>query len=292
MAYPLISVITPVYNGEKYIEQTISSVLYQRYPNIQYMVVDDGSTDRTPEILKMVGNGIMVVTQSNQGENVAVNAGLKLVRGKYFMYPNADDPLEPQSLFKLVDFMEENQEVLCGYPDWYSIGEKSDFRKYFNNGEYNFNYMVSHHFCQPSVGSIFRSSILKSVGYRDPQFGIVSDFDYWLRIGLAGKMAHIPQILATFRIHDNQQSGKHYDARSQYHINVMRHFWTLNVPHELLYVKKQSMAWTYLVAATVTDNKMKALSYLWTAFKTYPLMFVETTFWDALIKRAIYVFRR
>lgn len=293
---PLVTIITPAYNCAKFLPATIESVLNQDYKNIEYHVLDDGSTDDTLDILfgyehsdsRMKGH-----SHKNRGEHKTVNEGLKLVRGKYFMYPNADDPLLPGAITKLVEFMEANPDVLCAYPDWDMINEDGGLKRHIKVRDYDFRFMVSHHTCLCSVGCIFRSTVIDIVGWRDPQFRWVSDFDYWLRIGLAGKMAHVPYTLAQWRVRDGQGSGDKSDKRSQDHIRLMHKFYSLpNVPKDIVKVKGAALCWVNLVAAVVTDSKIKAIRYLITAFCHRPIMLLSIEFWDIARRRALHYLRR
>lgn len=106
----LFSIVLPVYNGEQYIEDTIQSVLNQTYNNYELIVVNDGSTDRTHEIVKKYEqSNIKIVYKQNGGVSTARNAGMNYVRGDYLMFIDADDILETTAL-----------EVLCGYIKKYS----------------------------------------------------------------------------------------------------------------------------------------------------------------------------
>jgi len=294
MNKPLVTIITPAYNCAKFIAETIDSVLDNGYENIEYIVLDDCSTDETPKVLAWYNEAfIKSRSQTNIGEQKTVNDGLRMLSGKYFMIVNADDPLLNGAISALVDFMEKNPEVLCAYPDWDSISEDGLYKAYIKSRDYDFRYMVKHHTCLPSVGSMFRSSVIQSVGYRDPRFWWVSDFDYWLRIGLAGQMAHVPLTLAQWRHRDGQASGSKSDSRAQDHIKLMQKFYSLsNIPDEILEVRREATCWSYLVAATVTDSKLKVLCYIAKAFLSHPLISFSIEFWDIVRRRALHYLRR
>ena len=192
---PLVTVLTPTYNCRKYLQQTIGSVANQGYTNLQYLVLDDGSQDGSPAC---VGRDLLsrcqVMWYEHEGEQRTVNKGLMNVKGKYFMIVNADDPLKPGCIETLVNFMEEHNDVVCVYPDWECINEDGQALWTFTTHPYDFLFMVRRHTCLPSVGTMFRSSIIKTVGFRDTSFHWLGDFDYWLRIGRAGRMLSLIHI--------------------------------------------------------------------------------------------------
>ena len=280
---PLVTIITPAYNCEKYIEETIKNVLDNGYDNIQYIFLDDGSKDNTIDIMAGYEFGepkFKGYCHRNSGEQITINRGLAMVRGKYFMIVNADDPLLPGAIEKLVTFMEFNPEVLCGYPDWRSIGEDGETRRHVKSREYDFEWMVNHHTCIPSVGGIFRSSILETGLKRDTSYRWLGDFKFWLDIGKMGPMARMPEELACWRHRDGQASADKSDARAREHIRIAKDF------------GEEARCWSYIVAAAVTDKKYKMVWYLLNAFLDYPQIIFKLHFWDALIKRAIHILRR
>lgn len=116
---PLVSILSPCYNGEKYIGRFLDSILAQTYGNLEFILINDGSADRTDEIVheyrpKLLERGIrfLYILQENGGSANAVNKGLKLFTGKYLTWPDSDDILDPDSIVVRVDFMERHPE--CG----------------------------------------------------------------------------------------------------------------------------------------------------------------------------------
>jgi len=293
MNKPTVLVITPSYNCARFVNETIHSVLSQNYKNIKYMVIDDASTDN-PQYPDTYDNDYTLIRHlRNKGEQRTVNEGLLLAKGKYFMVVNADDPLLPGAINTLVEFMEANPDVLCGYPDWDSIDESSRFRCHITSREYDFTWMVKHHTWLPSVGSIFHSDVIKLIGLRDRSFQWLGDADYWLRVGLAGKMARVPYTLACWRHRNGQASLQKSSLRAGEHIRIMRKFYsTPNLPRDIIKVKNEAICWSDLVATAVTDNKLEVVKYLFKAIMTYPRLIVSLEFWDLLIKRAYFILLR
>ncbi len=280
---PLVTIITPAYNCEKYIEETIKSVLDNGYANIEYIFINDGSKDGTLDIMAGFEYGEPRFTgysHDNMGEHETINKGLRMVQGKYFMMVNADDSILPGCIEKLVAFMEANPDVLCAYPDWKSIGENGETRRHVKSREYDYNWMVNHHTCIPSVGSIFRSSVLEIGLKRDTSYRWLGDFKFWLDIGKLGPMARVPEELACWRHRDGQASNDKSDARAREHISIAKDF------------NNEARCWSYIVAAAVTEYKKNMILFILIAWLHYPQIIFKLHFWDALIKRAIYILRR
>ena len=296
---PLVTIITPAYNCEKYIEETMKSVLENGYDNIEYFVINDGSKDRTFEVMvDYYKNNLQydeilgLSSHDNMGEHETINKGLRMVKGKYFMMVNADDPLLPGAIEKLVAFMELNPDVLCGYPDWKVIGENGEDKIHRITREYDFTWMIRHHTCIPSVGSMFKSTLLETIGYRTNKYKYLGDFDYWLRVAMAGKMARLPEELACWRHNDGQLSGDKSDSRAREHIQIIEDLYFHNLPKEIMEVENEAKCWSHLVAAYVTDSKLKAVNYTLLALAYFPKILLTPDFWDTSIRRAYFILRR
>ena len=128
MANPLVSIITPCYNGEKTAHRMIESVLNQTYSPIEFIFINDGSKDKTEELFnsylpKFEEKGIKVIYryQENAGQSAAVNQGLKLFTGDYLCWTDSDDILFPDSVKKRVEFLEEHPEYDCVQSDAYMV---------------------------------------------------------------------------------------------------------------------------------------------------------------------------
>ena len=131
MVNPKISVITPVYNGAEFIRETIESVLNAiTQIQFEYIVVNDGSTDSTLQILSEYSEQIKILSFENQGESASVNEGLFAAKGEYILVVSADDPILDGSLFeesaRILDF---NPKTVAVYPDWQVINETGEIKR-------------------------------------------------------------------------------------------------------------------------------------------------------------------
>lgn len=118
---PLVSIITPCYNGESYISTYLNSILNQTYPNIELILINDGSTDKTSTIINSYitkfndkGYKLILIEQENKGQSEAINQGLKIFKGEYLTWPDSDDYLSKDAIEVKVKVLEENPEYgLC-----------------------------------------------------------------------------------------------------------------------------------------------------------------------------------
>lgn len=117
MIKDLVTIITPCYNGEKYIERFLESILNQSYKNIELILVNDGSTDKTEEIVLSYKNKFLkenielkYIYQKNSGQAEAINKGLNIFKGEFLTWPDSDDTLHPNSIEEKVKFLKENKQ--------------------------------------------------------------------------------------------------------------------------------------------------------------------------------------
>ena len=270
---PLVSIITPAYNRASYLDETIQSVLGQDYEHIEYIVLDDGSTDNTVGVLQKYTGRILWETHSNRGETFTVNKGLSMARGEIIAVVNSDDPLLPDAVGTAVDFMQAHPDILVGYPDWDYIGPRSEFIGHVRVPECDYLHMVKQHHCIVGPGAFIRRRAFELAGMRDPEFRYVADFDLWLRLGLYGKFARIPKTLATFRTHPGSATAsRRGQAMAEEQVRVYDKFYArTDIPPEVRRVRAEAYSWAYAAAAWWSRPlSVTSLRYLLKSIVTHP----------------------
>ena len=141
MDYPLISIITPCYNSQEYLRETISSVLNQSYRNFEWILINDGSSDKTEEIiLEIEDERIKYLYQENKGQCAASNLGLSQSKGQFIKFLDSDDLLNDTHLENLVKCIVDNETLVsCAWGRFYKNDIKS-FKKVRRRPIYNFKY--------------------------------------------------------------------------------------------------------------------------------------------------------
>ncbi len=202
------SIITPVYNGATWIEETIESVLkFCDGYDYEYIVVNDGSTDTTAEILKKYVNQVKVITQSNKGEAASVNAGFKSANGRYAMVVSADDPMRSPELLKRAKLLlDSDSNLVCAYPDWSVIDSKSEVIRDVIVDEFSIQKLIGEFKCIVGPGGVFRLDKALQIGGRNPKYRFTSDYEFWLRLSATGVFKRIPGFLAFWREHNSSTS--------------------------------------------------------------------------------------
>src|SRR5262249_16390738 len=158
----------------------------QTYPNIEYIVLDDGSTDNTVDILKSYGDRIQWESHANMGECRTINKGYTMAHGDYIIVVSADDPMKPNLAEVRLQYMEAHPEALVGYPDWDNIDFEGKVIKNYKLLEYDYDIMLRMHFNIPNAGTIIHRRALELEKGRDPQIRYAHDYEFYLRVGLHG----------------------------------------------------------------------------------------------------------
>lgn len=215
-----VSVITPCYNGSRYLRATIASVLAQTYPALEMIVVDDGSTDDSAAIGESFGRPVRVIRQSNQGESVARNMGIAEARGSYLMFLDADDLLHPSALEELAAAAAGGVAVM-GVARFTADPSRPDsviearWREFFPT-------VIETNFGPPHM-CLYPTEIVRRVGGYNAALRWSEDWDFVAQVALTGvKLTSIPLVGAYYRIHAKSQFATNSLAnRSRGHVAVL-----------------------------------------------------------------------
>jgi len=218
---PKVSVVMSVYNGEKHLREAIDSILNQTFTDFEFIIINDGSTDRTKEILESYFDPrIRLFHQKNIGLTKSLNRGLEIVRGEYIARQDADDISEQERLYHEVKLLDNNSEVgLVGtYASFIDRNGKqmSVWKTPENHGDIKSGLMKENCFCHGSV--MFRKNCIDTVGYYREYFKYTQDYDLWLRISELYKVANINKVLYKFRRDSNTISRKKLSEQLNYHL--------------------------------------------------------------------------
>ncbi|MDI6883463.1 MAG: glycosyltransferase [Patescibacteria group bacterium] len=199
---PLVSIVIPTYNKAKHIKKAIGGVLSQTYQNLEVIVIDDGSTDNTQEVVKSFNDPrIIYIWQENKGPAAARNTGIKKTQGKYIAFLDSDDFWLKEKLEKQVRFLEENPEVGLLGSGCYQLDEKGEVigEKIFpaENKVLQKILIKYNPFIQSSV--ILRKEVFDRMGKYDENFLQSEDYELWLRIAKSHKIANLSEPLVKKR---------------------------------------------------------------------------------------------
>lgn len=216
---PRLSVLMPVYNREKYVKQSIQSILSQGFTDYKLLILDDGSTDGTAEVIKNIKDDRIVYHyQENKGEYPTTNILLKEALNsdrEYITWVHSDDALTPDSLQLRVDALDQHPEAEVAHGDIEKIDSEGKVFAYRPSSDDD-NLTVFERYCQPEskrsqdryyvhhTTMMFRKEILNKTGYFDESLPFAGDIDWEMRVLLNCSLIRVPKILYHYRLHDAQ----------------------------------------------------------------------------------------
>ena len=224
MSVPTITVLMPVFNAEQYLRQAIESILNQTFSDFEFLIINDGSTDNSEQIiLSYYDNRIRYVKNTENIKLIAtLNKGIELSRGKYIARMDADDISKPHRLQTQFNFMEANKAVaICG--SWFeTIGNKEVIVKYAeHHNDIVLKMLYQCHFCHPTV--IIRREMINTSDIKfDPKFIHAEDYDFFVRVGKKFQLANIQEALLKYRVHSQSVSTQYKDIQEQNSIIIKR----------------------------------------------------------------------
>lgn len=241
---PLVSIITPAYNASAYIVETVESVLAQDYPKLEYIIINDGSSDDTLERLQPFKERARILSHPNRGEQATVNRGVEEAQGEIVASVNADDPLRPGMVRAAVEALLARPELSGVYPDWLKIDSQGRVIEEVKTADYDLKIMLEQHYCIPGPGGFFRKSRLGGEPARDPRFRYSGDFHMWLRLSLAGPLQRLPKAWATWRFHEagGSQAGRNLEMAANKVAIIEDIFQRADLPQEARTLKRQALS--------------------------------------------------
>ena len=205
-----ISIITPSLNQADFLEATIRSVLLQGYPDIEYMIIDGGSSDASVEIIKKYEAWIAYwVSEPDAGQASAVNKGLKRAGGDIVAWLNSDDFYYPGALQSVAGFFSRIPDAMATFGDAAFVDQAGRRLKTYRGVERGFTrsmmYWKGWDIPQPSV--FMRKEVTAELGYLDESYRYAMDYEFFLRISRRYPFRHMGELVAAYRIHDQSKTG-------------------------------------------------------------------------------------
>lgn len=189
-----VSICIPTYNRKKYLKETIDSILAQTYKDYEIVIVDDGSTDGTEDMIKELGIPVTYHWQQNSGDAAARNKLIEYAHGQYISFVDSDDLLLPDAVEKMVGVMEEEGGDVVVYGPYFRIDENGKIygrcKRKLRSGritKYLFQTILVH-----SCGSMFPKKLLDDSAGFDTSLNVCSDYDFWLRLSMKCRFIALP----------------------------------------------------------------------------------------------------
>ncbi len=207
ISLPKVTIVTPSYNQAEFLEETILSVLNQNYPNLEYWVIDGGSTDGTKEILKKYSNRLTGwVSEKDQGQTDAINKGFSHASGDILAWINSDDTYQPNAISQAVNLLVEHPEWGMVYGDTQFINEHGKIIGKFPAAQTDYEKLRQGYVHIPQQASFFRANLWNKIGPLDPTFYFAMDYDLWVRLAKEAPLVYVRQLWANFRLHGSAKT--------------------------------------------------------------------------------------
>jgi glycosyltransferase involved in cell wall biosynthesis len=195
-----LSIVTPSYNTGKYLAAAVRSVLEQDWPGVDYAVIDGGSTDNSLDVLRSFGPRVQWVSEKDKGQSDAINKGFTRAKGDVLSWLNSDDTYAPGAFRSAMEYLQANPDVGLVYGDANFIDAQGNLIGRCVHVEPYSRHRLFHYsdiIVQPAA--FFRRSVFEKVGGVDTSLNWAMDYDLWLKIADASRVAYLPKVMANFR---------------------------------------------------------------------------------------------
>jgi len=205
---PRISIVTPSFNQGRFLEETILSVLEQDYPDIEYIIIDGGSTDGSLEVIRKYEKYLAFwVSEKDRGQSHALNKGFRRATGEIVGWINSDDILAPGACRKAAEAFARKGDVILVYGDSEDIDCEGRVIRRHHRLPFDRNICLYTAAMIDQPGTFFRLDALRAVNYLDEGLRFYMDWDLWLKLSLKGRFHHINRVQGRFRLHEASKTS-------------------------------------------------------------------------------------
>lgn len=207
VSLPKVSIVTPSFNQATFLERTIRSVLEQDYENIEYIIIDGGSTDGSKEIIQKYAHRLAFwQSERDKGQTDALNQGFARATGEILAWLNSDDVLYPGAVSAAVRKLSHHPEAAMVYGDCDWINTENQVIGRFPAAQTDLKKLRRGYVHIPQQASFFRADLWRKVGPLDGSFYFAMDYDLWTRLASHAPLVYVPEVWAGFRLHEGAKS--------------------------------------------------------------------------------------
>jgi glycosyltransferase involved in cell wall biosynthesis len=210
LQYPKISIITPSFNQGKFLEETILSIISQKYPSLEFIIIDGGSTDESVEVIKKYGQHITYwISEKDNGQAEAINKGFEKATGEIITWLNSDDLYEKDALLTIGKMFAESPDVDFIFGDCLFFTENTSYTNQININDFRAKQLGQFPYSQPSC--FYRKKLIDNYGNLNTALHYCLDVDLFIRFALNCKMRYVQKTLSRFRMHDESKTVGHWN---------------------------------------------------------------------------------
>lgn len=275
--WPRVTIVTPSFNQGQFLEETIRSVLLQGYPNLEYIVIDGGSTDNSVDIIRKYEPWLSFwVSESDEGQADAINKGFAKSTGEFLGWINSDDYLYPGVIRRVVEVFQADSsvEMIYGNVDRGWPENKNAGRLFGEQIEF-IEMLRTIRVPIPQQGSLWRRSVIDRVGNLDPRWQVVLDQEFFIRVAEKCRIRYLPIAMGFFRLHENSKSISQNRRWLTELPQMYREFFERHELQEAVKsLRDETMGAVFLTCTSIAlrcGEKRLAVGYFTRAFKTDPL---------------------
>jgi len=273
--WPRVSIVTPSYNQGRFIEETIRSVLLQGYPDLEYIIIDGGSTDGAVDIIKRYEKWLTYwLSERDRGQSDAINKGWRMAKGEILAYLNSDDIYTPSAVETGVNYLVAHPDISMVYGDGDFINESGEVTEHCRAQDLDLKRLLCSydHVPQPTV--FFRREVLDAVGYLDEDLHLAMDLDYWIRICSRFRAGRVRETLAVMHLHPDAKFVCRYHEGLGEYLHILGKFYSNpELPADIRGFRRKAYSSVHLRASVdfVSARKRReAVKNLATAVRLHP----------------------
>ena len=219
--FPRITIVTPSYNQAKFLERTIRSVLEQGYPNLEYIIVDGGSTDGSVDIIRRYADRLAWwVSEPDNGQTDAINKGLRRATGEWVAWQNSDDIYYPGAFHDLATAAAKHPEAGLIIGDMMLIDEHDRPLRDIRYVQPSYKALLAEGMVLTNQSAFWRRGVHAEIGWMSEELHFSFDYEWFLRLTLHVKAIHVGHIWGGLRLHDetktSQQAQRFLDERKKF----------------------------------------------------------------------------
>jgi glycosyltransferase involved in cell wall biosynthesis len=257
-AWPRISIVTPSYNQRDFIEETIRSVLLQGYPDVEYIIIDGGSTDGTADVIRKYQPWLSYfVSEKDKGQGHAIVKGLEKASGEVLAWLNSDDTYCPETLLLVGEILSQKPSVDLLYGDCEMVNEKGGLIDFIKARQGSLSDLFAKDFI-PQPSAFFRRSAWHRAGGLDTSLEFILDYELWIRMMLKGmRFQYVAYPLSRFRWHDVSKSSQEVAAFGFEYLGILERLFRSN---EDLTIRRAILGGYYQAFSIVASGYERAVA--------------------------------